>query len=146
MGVSRIESSPDAAPCDDNNDTTTLEVAETGGRVAYLVLTLGLSLYYLHVLTPVIANDLWWAGFNVSGAQTYLIDVVNAPLNLADSVWNVDVTATGKSGDYSTYFTPVHISPVYGCAVVASQITNLSAIIAILSTSSTPEGIPTQYC
>ncbi|OQR89744.1 hypothetical protein ACHHYP_06085 [Achlya hypogyna] len=50
-------------------------VAVTG--VAYVLLSLASSVWYLTILAPSFTNDLWWAGYNVSGHQAFLVDLVN---------------------------------------------------------------------
>ncbi|KAF0693405.1 Aste57867_15638 [Aphanomyces stellatus] len=48
----------------------------------YVVFTLSVSLFYLTFLSKNATNDFWWQQFNTTGAQTYLIDFVNARLIL----------------------------------------------------------------
>ncbi|EQC39460.1 hypothetical protein SDRG_03662 [Saprolegnia diclina VS20] len=45
--------------------------------LSYVLLSLAGCVYYTSLLQPSFANDLWWAGYNVSGYQAFLIDLVN---------------------------------------------------------------------
>ncbi|RHY71717.1 hypothetical protein DYB38_003240 [Aphanomyces astaci] len=133
---------------DDLSSMTMAESVETAGGVAYLLITLVLSMYYLKMLAPVMTNDLWWADFNASGAHSYLIDVFNSNLNLNvnNTAKYLDVTAGGFSKDYSTFYTPIRISPLYERIVRADQATNLTAAIIALQEYPRPESAWTQYC
>ncbi|RHY14863.1 hypothetical protein DYB25_012441 [Aphanomyces astaci] len=133
---------------DDFLSMTIAESVETAGGIAYLLITLALSMYYLKVLAPVMTNDLWWANFNASGAHSYLIDVFNNHLNLSvnHTAKDLDVTAGGFTKDYSTFYTPIHISPLYERIVRADQATNLTAAIISLRGYTGPEWASTQYC
>ncbi|KAF0694999.1 Aste57867_14148 [Aphanomyces stellatus] len=55
-------------------------VLRTVAGVTYVALALIASCLYLTILEPAFSNDLWWTGFNVSGHQALLIDVVNDQL------------------------------------------------------------------
>ncbi|RHY57773.1 hypothetical protein DYB30_007295 [Aphanomyces astaci] len=139
----------DAPPESTNDAMTKLEVVETGSGITYLVFTLVLSLYYLHLLAPVMSNDLWWAGFNSSGAQSYLIDVFNSQLVFAnDNIsTSLDLTMHGMVKDYSTYVTPIYVPPVYTRSMYYfSQSNDLASIIHTLKTLSDPDMIATHYC
>ncbi|EQC38048.1 hypothetical protein SDRG_04478 [Saprolegnia diclina VS20] len=50
---------------------------ETAVGVGYVVCTLLGGVWYLRLLTPSFANDLWWPGYNLSWHQAFLVDVVN---------------------------------------------------------------------
>ncbi|RHZ02035.1 hypothetical protein DYB35_005787 [Aphanomyces astaci] len=141
-------SQSDADRFDDLSSMTMAESVKTAGGVAYLLITLVLSMYYLKMLAPVMTNDLWWADFNASGAHSYLIDVFNSNLNLNvnNTAKYLDVTAGGFSKDYSAFYTPIRISPLYERIVRADQATNLTAAIIALQEYPRPESAWTQYC
>ncbi|KAF0683248.1 Aste57867_24680 [Aphanomyces stellatus] len=69
--------------------------------IAYLVLSMTLSIYYIHVLMPSVANDFWWPHFKASGVRTYLGDVVHARVPLAPST-SLDLFTQAIQKDYST--------------------------------------------
>ncbi|OQS00784.1 isoamyl acetate-hydrolyzing esterase 1, partial [Achlya hypogyna] len=45
--------------------------------VVYVLLSLCGCVWYTHLLRPSFANDLWWAGYNITGHQAFLLDLVN---------------------------------------------------------------------
>ncbi|OQR83109.1 hypothetical protein ACHHYP_15089, partial [Achlya hypogyna] len=45
--------------------------------VVYVLLSLGGCVWYTHLLRPSFANDLWWAGYNITGYQAFLLDLAN---------------------------------------------------------------------
>ncbi|KAF0720156.1 Aste57867_511 [Aphanomyces stellatus] len=143
-------SNPDASDADDaagRMDMTISEKVEAGGGLLYLAFTLVLSLYYLTMLTPAMANDLWWVGFNASGAQSYLIDTFNNQLNLhGNGTMDVQKNIYALPKDYSSYYTPIQVSPIYARAVLASMASDLRRIIPFLRALSSPENIQTQFC
>ncbi|ETV73274.1 hypothetical protein H257_11815 [Aphanomyces astaci] len=126
---------------------TTTEAGEAALGLSYLVFTLVLTLYYLKMLSPVLSNDLWWERFNASGAQSYVIDVYNGQLNLVTH-GTVDFTSPvfGISKDYSTYYTPIEVTPTYPRMVAHAHSHDIAAIITNLRTFSGPEALDTQYC
>jgi hypothetical protein len=55
------------------------------------------SAWYVQIAEPIFANDFWWKGYNLSGHESFLIDILNAaPLE----------TTTNRSGSFDV-FTPV---------------------------------------
>ncbi|KAF0691587.1 Aste57867_17216 [Aphanomyces stellatus] len=48
----------------------------------YSVVTVSISVLYLVILSPSIANDFWWPRFTTSGTQTFLGDLFNAQSTL----------------------------------------------------------------
>ncbi|CAK4242144.1 unnamed protein product [Aphanomyces euteiches] len=126
----------------DPNAITKAEMIEAGGGLVYLVFTLVLSCVYLTLLAPAMSNDLWWGGFNASGAQSFVIDAYNAQLNLNAS--SLDLTKTNLFKDYSQFYTPISVTPVYPRIILDAYSYDLPSIIRSLQTG--PEQIPTQYC
>ncbi|KAF0690119.1 Aste57867_18513 [Aphanomyces stellatus] len=53
--------------------------------IGYLVLTLSLAISYLFALSPSMTNDLYWPGYNVTGYESLLIDLVNIKLSTAQN-------------------------------------------------------------
>ncbi|EQC28790.1 hypothetical protein SDRG_13472 [Saprolegnia diclina VS20] len=51
---------------------------------ASVLLSLAAGLYYLALLTPILANDLFWPQYNVSGYEAFLIDLTNLALKAHD--------------------------------------------------------------
>ncbi|KAG9398805.1 hypothetical protein AC1031_014122 [Aphanomyces cochlioides] len=127
-------------PQSDNHGMTRHEKVEVALGMLYLVFTLVLGVYYVSILSPSIWNDLWWAQFNATGAQSYLMDLFNAQLNL-DVNGSLDLTSKMYSlpKDYSQFYTPIAVSPIYPRMVLDSKMYNLAEIIAALRLFPSPE-------
>ncbi|KAF0699270.1 hypothetical protein As57867_010131, partial [Aphanomyces stellatus] len=142
-------SNPNAsdAPVVIDNDMATREKIEAAGGLVYLVFTIVLSIVYLATLTPTMANDLWWVGFNATGAQSYLIDLINMQLNLRAN-GSLDLTANryGIAKDYSNFYTPLQVSTTYTRSVVTEYTHDLRGIIPSLMLYTTPTNVQTQFC
>ncbi|OQS03224.1 hypothetical protein THRCLA_04481, partial [Thraustotheca clavata] len=61
----------------------------------YLICSLGTSLWYINILQPSFANDLWWPNYNVTGHQAFLIDLVNQYLTTHSS-GNLDLLGSSS--------------------------------------------------
>ncbi|KAH9121531.1 hypothetical protein LEN26_010620 [Aphanomyces euteiches] len=132
-----------------DNSMTTAEVAECMVGLLYLVFTLALSSYYLGYLSPFMADDLWWSGFNASGVQSYLMDVFNAQLNLArNQTVTIDFTSNmyGIEKDYSQFYTPIESSPMYPRLTFNVMSFNLATLVIALRQTAGPDWVTTQYC
>ncbi|CAK4687497.1 unnamed protein product [Aphanomyces euteiches] len=127
---------------------TRREAADAIAGMLYLVVTLTLSAIYLSLLEPAMANDLWWAGFNASGAQSFVIDLYNKKLNLNASEMDLTVAAAAAAVPkaYAQFYTPIEVSPVYPRLVLDAYSADLATIIRGLVTQPGPEQIATQYC
>ncbi|RHY25601.1 hypothetical protein DYB32_008205, partial [Aphanomyces invadans] len=128
-------------------DMSTTDQVEAMCGLGYVVFTLVLTMSYLTLLAPVMANDLWWSGFNSTGAQSYIIDAMNDKLIVATTE-SIDLTAStmGRPTDYSTFYSPIHIASTYTRMVVDSESANLTSAIASLQFVWSPDSIPTQFC
>ncbi|CAK4276642.1 unnamed protein product, partial [Aphanomyces euteiches] len=132
-----------------DNTMSTYEIAECICGLLYLGLTLAMSLRYLQMLSPSMANDLWWSGFNTSGVQTYLIDVYNAQLNLlGNQTQSIDVTDKqfGIGKDYSQFYTPIEITPAYPRLLFNVMAYDLAAFVVALRQVPGLEYISSQFC
>ncbi|KAH9155848.1 hypothetical protein AeRB84_002202 [Aphanomyces euteiches] len=128
---------------------STFEVVESLSGLLYLILTLTLSVYYLGIVSPSLANDLWWSDFNATGIQSYLIDVYNDQLNiLGNHTKPLDLTSRsyGLGKDYSQFHTPIEISPVYSRLLFGAMAYDLAAFVVALRRIPGPDWITTQYC
>ncbi|KAF0696437.1 hypothetical protein As57867_012757, partial [Aphanomyces stellatus] len=135
------------APVKIDNEMSTREKIEAAGGLVYLVFTIVLSFVYLATLTPTMANDLWWVGFNASGAQSYLIDFVNMQLNFrANGTLDLTANRYGIAKDYSNYYTPLQISTTYARSVITENVRELRGIIPSLMLYTTPTNVQTQFC
>ncbi|KAF0689303.1 hypothetical protein As57867_019173, partial [Aphanomyces stellatus] len=130
-----------------DNDMATREKIEAAGGLVYLVFTIVLSIVYLATLTPTMANDLWWVGFNATGAQSYLVDLINMQLNLrANGTLDLTANRYGIAKDYSNFYTPLQVSTTYTRSVVTEYTHDLRGIIPSLMLYTTPTNVQTQFC
>ncbi|KAG9398759.1 hypothetical protein AC1031_014075 [Aphanomyces cochlioides] len=128
---------------------STFEVAESLSGLLYLILTLTLSVYYLGMVSPSMANDLWWSDFNASGVQSYLIDVYNVQLNvLGNQTKSIDLMSRnyGLGKDYSQASTRIELSPVYPRLLYVAAANDLAAFVAALRQIPGPHWVLSQYC
>ncbi|RQM22121.1 hypothetical protein B5M09_007288 [Aphanomyces astaci] len=114
----------------------------------YVLSSLCLSFYYLHLLAPYLANDARLTNFNQSGAQSFLIDAINRELEhprLDVSIWNITSTSIAK--DYSTPNTPLLIPAGYARRALLDD-TRIEAVIrrSLQASANTLSRLPTQYC
>ncbi|CAK4686812.1 unnamed protein product, partial [Aphanomyces euteiches] len=134
-----------------NGDTmSTPEVVESLSGLVYLILTLTLNVYYLGILSPSMANDLWWSDFNSSGVQSYLIDVYNDQMSiLGNQTKSLDLTSKhyGLGKDYSQYYTPLEVSPMYSTHLLLGVTAHdLAAFVAALRQIPGPDWVISQFC
>ncbi|KAF0775599.1 hypothetical protein AaE_000700, partial [Aphanomyces astaci] len=61
---------------------TYISVLETLFGFIYLVGSVVCSFVYLGILSPYVANDMWWPSFNATGAHTFVADLVNDKMSL----------------------------------------------------------------
>ncbi|KAH9109197.1 hypothetical protein AeMF1_015701, partial [Aphanomyces euteiches] len=130
-----------------NESMTSREKAEVISGLVYLVFTLILSFYYLTILSPCLSNDLWWSNFNASGIQSYLIDVVNAQLNLGVN-GSIDLTSNtyGIQKDYSQSYTPIELSIAYPRLLLDTMSNDLATFVSALRQVDGPDAIISQFC
>ncbi|OQR95413.1 hypothetical protein ACHHYP_00090, partial [Achlya hypogyna] len=57
-----------------------MHYVEAFSSLVYLTSSLTCCIYYLSLLSPSFANDLWWADFNLSGHEAFLVDLANVKL------------------------------------------------------------------
>ncbi|KAF0689773.1 Aste57867_18792 [Aphanomyces stellatus] len=71
---------PKSSPTVRDVQATRRHYVNLGVGLLYVAGTLVLNSFYLGLLSPYIANDLWWPQFNSTGIQTFLADLINARL------------------------------------------------------------------
>ncbi|EQC27361.1 hypothetical protein SDRG_14803 [Saprolegnia diclina VS20] len=118
------------------------------GAVIWLLFGASGSLYYVALLQPTLANDLWWSHFNASGYQTLLVDVVNQLL-LSPHLGRVQLAAASilETRYDRRIATPVS-HPTYTMALVTTRLDAIEYGILQLRNTSwwTLAWLPTQYC
>ncbi|KDO15885.1 hypothetical protein SPRG_18579, partial [Saprolegnia parasitica CBS 223.65] len=93
----------------------------------YVLVSLGTGLWYLSLLSPSLANDLWWAGYSPARHEAFLIDVINAQLMLtrasALNVYAADATVNKVYASATASSTT--IPPTYARRIVFSELTSI---------------------
>ncbi|OQS07653.1 hypothetical protein THRCLA_20098, partial [Thraustotheca clavata] len=78
--------------------------------LAYILLSLSSSVWYLFILSPSMANDFWWAGYNITGSQAYLVDLVN------------QILCTHANGSFDPLVSTAHVAKTYTLPVSYTNI------------------------
>ncbi|RHY30078.1 hypothetical protein DYB32_004644 [Aphanomyces invadans] len=90
--------------------------------VVYMAATVGASYLYLELTESTMANDFWWKGYNVTGAQTFLSNWFIRHLTTAtrlelENGWSRRID-DAKFGDpnqrYNSTFTTIFVTTQYG--------------------------------
>ncbi|EQC26772.1 hypothetical protein SDRG_15422 [Saprolegnia diclina VS20] len=117
--------------------------------LVYLVTSLGVGLWYLALLSPSLANDLWWAGFTPTGDEALLIDLVNAQLALvATSTLNIYAADATMHKRYNMSTATTTVSPTYARRVILTELTSIEYAVPQLRTlgASWSMRVNTQHC
>ncbi|KDO19785.1 hypothetical protein SPRG_14979 [Saprolegnia parasitica CBS 223.65] len=106
--------------------------------------SLAAGVWYLALLAPHFANDLWWAHYTTSGSQAFLIDATNALLE-SDAV---DILAVTIAKSYAAEVTYPTRHPTYASRLLLTSLTSLEFAIANLRNTSASYALwlPTQFC
>ncbi|KDO27083.1 hypothetical protein SPRG_07793 [Saprolegnia parasitica CBS 223.65] len=117
--------------------TTSLHL-QTAGGLLYVLLSLACCVYYTRLLQPTFANDLWWAGYNVSGYQAFLIDLCNQFL-MTNANGSLDVLSASAivPKTYSTIDAFTSIYTPYMHDVLLGELTSIEYAVPHLRTLST---------
>ncbi|KDO23030.1 hypothetical protein SPRG_11877 [Saprolegnia parasitica CBS 223.65] len=94
--------------------------------VVYVLLSLVGGVWYLRLLGPSFANDLWWAHYNISGHQAYLVDLVNQLLLTHDN-GTVDPFAAAAVLP-KTYLSPESSTHVFSSDIRAFTLGRLTSL------------------
>ncbi|OQS06729.1 hypothetical protein THRCLA_20299 [Thraustotheca clavata] len=93
----------------------------------YIWLSLASGIVYLHLLNPSFSNDLWWANYNLSGHQAFLIDISNL------------VVASTPSGTFDLLAPEATMLKNYSESVSHTSVYDTYARHLILNELTTPE-------
>ncbi|KDO27152.1 hypothetical protein SPRG_07859 [Saprolegnia parasitica CBS 223.65] len=104
----------------------------------YVLTSLACCVYYTSLLQPSFANDLWWAGYNVSGYQAFLIDLCNQFL-MTNANGSLDVLSASAivPKTYSTIDAFTSIYTPYMHDVLLGELTSIEYAVPHLRTLST---------
>ncbi|OQR95176.1 hypothetical protein ACHHYP_00239 [Achlya hypogyna] len=108
------------------------------GGLMYVLLSLTGSIWYTLLLQPSFANDLWWGGYNVSGHQAFLIDLVNQFL-ATNASGTLDLLAPTSAvlKSYASFKSTSTISPTYMRSILLGQLTTVEYAVPHLRQLST---------
>ncbi|KAF0682833.1 Aste57867_25132 [Aphanomyces stellatus] len=117
----------------------------------YLALSLMVSSYYTMSLHPSFLNDLWWAKYNATGHQAFLVDFFNTVLAPTTSSRTVDILAPSATIDqtYSDMVATTQVYPSSARRVVLHDVAPLlhDAVVGLRAfTIQTCAALDTQYC
>ncbi|KDO34471.1 hypothetical protein SPRG_00535 [Saprolegnia parasitica CBS 223.65] len=128
---------------------TLLNVAWCVAGVVYLVGTSALSVYFVYLLGPSMTNDLFWAGFNTTGMQSFVADAFNRALTAATNASiDLDLRCPGLffKNDYSSSVNQIGVNPSYVRSVLGAM-TLLEAVRGLRAvTMDYALWLPTQNC
>ncbi|KAF0698950.1 Aste57867_10441 [Aphanomyces stellatus] len=100
----------------------------------YVLATAAGTVVYLDILSPSIANDLWWPHFNKTGVQTFLGDLYNTQLALG-ATGTLDLFGAAVVKDYSLGTAVVSMRPATGRAILLDRLPLAQAITTIRAVS-----------
>ncbi|EQC36856.1 hypothetical protein SDRG_05686 [Saprolegnia diclina VS20] len=123
--------------------------ADAVAGLSYLVLSLACGVWYLVLLAPYFANDLWWAAFDAPVHQAYLVDVANTLLATTHGSSALDLQAPRAmvhkvyAGDAST-----DVWPSYARHVLLNELTSIEYAVPQLRqlSASWSMRIAVQHC
>ncbi|EQC39981.1 hypothetical protein SDRG_02636 [Saprolegnia diclina VS20] len=105
---------------------TKKQVAEAILGLCYLLISLACGVWYVYTLQPSFVNDLWWAGFNLTGHEAFLVDLVNAVLSTTAAT-SLSIYAPSAMVQ-KTYASPVsytNVPPTYARHVIFNELTSI---------------------
>ncbi|OQR88669.1 hypothetical protein THRCLA_10169 [Thraustotheca clavata] len=113
----------------------------------YLAFSAASSVYYTYILRSSLQNDLFWAGFNTTGMQSFIADAFNAFL-ATNSNSSMDLHNILFTKDYSDVQNMILLDTSYPRRVVYTDMISLDVAIPSLRavTMDYTLWLPIQYC
>ncbi|KAF0684941.1 Aste57867_23098 [Aphanomyces stellatus] len=115
----------------------------------YLAATMASSMWYLSMLNPSFANDLWWVNYTTRGHQALVIDLFNSMLT-TQSTGAIDILAPRwtMAKTYDDREPTTDIYPTYPRRLVLNELTTVEFAVANLRELSAHWSVymSTQYC
>ncbi|RHY38057.1 hypothetical protein DYB34_005550, partial [Aphanomyces astaci] len=99
--------------------------------LAYIVMSLTCSIYYLGLLKPAFLNDIWWANYTPSGYQALLIDIFNDALTTRAS-GELDLLSAVMDKRYMTPSSTTNVWPTYVRRLVFNELTSVEYAVESL--------------
>ncbi|OQR86997.1 hypothetical protein ACHHYP_09654 [Achlya hypogyna] len=119
------------------------------GGIASVVLSVASGFWYLQIIKPIFANDLWWPYYNVSSYQACLIDVTNAIVQVGVAT-ALDVLAPDAVVDryYDVPNAMIDVSTTYARSLVLGNLTSVEYAIESLREMDPIDSlfVSSQYC
>ncbi|OQR81364.1 hypothetical protein THRCLA_11799 [Thraustotheca clavata] len=115
----------------------------------YVYSSLACGLWYLSIIQPTFNNDIWWAGYNVSGYQAFLIDITNNALTtMRSGPLDLFASTAVMPKQYNSPKPLFSIYPTYPWRVVLNETTSIEFSVTNLRTLSAQWStrMMTQYC
>ncbi|EQC29809.1 hypothetical protein SDRG_12355 [Saprolegnia diclina VS20] len=125
------------------------------GRVLCSALSMCVSIaagiYYLGLLAPAFANDLWWPEYNTTGYEAFLIDAANtllAPTSVESTIFDLLSPRAMQRRDYSASPTRVSMHATYTRYLLLTNLTSLTYAVTNLRTLPASDAlwVGAQYC
>ncbi|KDO18519.1 hypothetical protein SPRG_21686 [Saprolegnia parasitica CBS 223.65] len=91
---------------------------------SYILLSLFCGVWFLQQINPSFANDLFWAHYNLSGYEAYLIDVSNAVLATTDA-GDIDLLAMSMDKAYTSPVSSTLVYTTYARSLALTMFTSL---------------------
>ncbi|OQR84940.1 hypothetical protein ACHHYP_12556 [Achlya hypogyna] len=117
--------------------------------LGYLLVSLTCGFWYLSLLYPSFANDLWWAGFNLSGHEAFLVDLSNALL-AKTQITALDIAAPSAvvAKSYASPISFTNVQPTYARRVILAELTTITYAVPYLRqlSASWSMRMNTQWC
>ncbi|KAF0690540.1 hypothetical protein As57867_018027, partial [Aphanomyces stellatus] len=136
------------APPDDKTFASK-EYFEASAGIVYLFVSLGCGIWYCFNLAPSLSNDLWWAGYNLTGYSAFLIDVTNLALTTTKA-GSLDIQAPAMTlqKNYTAAMSSTLVYPTYVRRLIMNEHTGLARSITALRglTGKWSMRMNTQHC
>ncbi|EQC25633.1 hypothetical protein SDRG_16488 [Saprolegnia diclina VS20] len=91
---------------------------------SYILLSLFCGVWFLQQINPSFSNDLFWAHYNLSGYEAYLIDVSNAVLATTET-GNIDLLALSMDKAYTSPISSTLVYTTYARSLALTAFTSI---------------------
>ncbi|KAF0694392.1 Aste57867_14732 [Aphanomyces stellatus] len=141
----RIDEAPPSA-------RTRLFYARAAAGVGYMLVSATSGVWFVSMLSVNFGNDLWWAGYSISGTEAFLVDVANKILHPSQSAGSNTFDILSPAATMlKTYDAPVSstlVYPTYARQLILYELTSLEYAVTNLRTLSASWSLRmnTQHC
>ncbi|KAF0691321.1 hypothetical protein As57867_017366, partial [Aphanomyces stellatus] len=142
--------STDQRPAHIQQSTNSSRLVVTVMGILYALATILSSVSYLQVSQVNLANDLFWASFNMTGAHAFLANWLNQQLALGrnDSLFQINSDSINRDGTYDQPTASVQSAANFGSLMQHTDLNTIEAAIVSLrhSDGCSVPWIFSQYC